>query len=86
MARDSLQDVVLDGKVFAWYTGLPFRGLTITQYSTMWNVVLRATNRQGVNVYAMVRVHDPLEGLGQLMEMLSSKGGSRHWHVDKYVR
>jgi len=71
---------------FAADTGMTFRGLSVTERGDGWNVVIRASNRSGERVYAMVTAVDPMEGVDALFEYVSSRGGVNAWRIDKYAQ
>ena len=77
-------DTILDGKEFAFYTGLVFRGLSISETSGGFNVVIRATRPLGDLVYCMVSHEDPQQGLKNLLNSVSVKGGESLWRYDKF--
>jgi len=76
---------VLDEKEFAFVTGVAFRGMTISQHSAWWNVVVRGYQRDGTPVYART-VGPEIDGtVRDLLLALSSPGGGKLWHFDRYA-
>lgn len=71
-------------KEFLFEIGVEFRGLTISESSEGYNIIIRAYLRNNSPVYAMVNHEDPYEGLYVLMETLSQKNGSGLWRTDKF--
>lgn len=84
MAFSKLGDTVLEPHSFAHTTGMTFRGMTITETTGGYNVVLRAYTKSGTAVYAMTTETDYLEGLRRLLWAVSGAGGSELWRKDKF--
>ena len=76
----------LDPQEFAHLTGRTFRGLTISERSDGFNIILRGYTRQAEPIYAMSTATHPVVGLLQLLNALSGKGGEVLWRDDKYAR
>lgn len=81
-----LDTLLFDPKEFAFMTGTTFRGLSITEGGSGWNIVLRAYGSDGEALYAMTQHDDPLEGLTILLGALSTRRGATLWHHDKYYK
>lgn len=65
----------VDNQHFAYYLGNSFRGLTISERSDGYNVILRAYDKKGLPVYAMSTGADASDALARLVDALSSRGG-----------
>lgn len=76
----------LDPHEFAYVTGQVFRGLTISERESGFNIILRAYNRKNQAIYAMMSAEHPVDGLLALLNALSGKGGESLWRMDKYAR
>lgn len=76
----------LDPHEFAYLTGKTFRGLTISERADGYNIIMRAYDRRGKALYAMITASHPVIGLLQLLNGLSGKGGEVLWRHDKYAR
>ena len=77
---------ILDPHVFAENTGHTFRGLSITEKSAGWNVVLRSFGPDGGAYYAIGQSESPLDALERLYEALGKRGGARLWRLDKFFQ
>jgi hypothetical protein len=77
-------DTILDGHEFAFYMGRRFRGLSITENGSGWNIIIRSWSLAGQAEYARGHHENPQEGLKALLNALASKGGERLWHHDKF--
>lgn len=75
----------LDYQHFAYYTGHTFRGLTISERPSGYNVILRSYSKKGEPLYAMGTGNDASDVLARLLDALSSKGGESLWRLDKYA-
>lgn len=82
---DSLS-LQLDQKGLAFDLGVQFRGLTISENSSGYHIILRAYLRDGSPVYAINDADDPVEGLEDLMDVLLQRGGSGLWRKDKFFK
>lgn len=80
----SLDRLLSDPQEFAHLTGRHFRGLTISENGTGYNVVVRAFDGEGNALYAMNQHTDPYTGLKELLAALSTTKGSVLWRRDKY--
>jgi len=78
--------IIIDPKGFAYDTGVSFRGLTISEASDDYNVIIRGRLRDGQAVYAMTKSDNPEEALRNLMGVLGSKNGKQLWHKDRFAR
>lgn len=78
--------LALDPQEFAHLTGQSFRGLTVSERDSGFNIILRAYGRKQQAIYAMLSSDHPVDGLLQLLNALSGKGGEALWRVDKYAR
>lgn len=82
--------LLLDPQEFAYYTGMAFRGLSVTKHRGTggWNVILRAETRDGKYVYAMMTTR-PGESFREtakaLMAAVSGKTGKDFWYPDKFA-
>lgn len=81
-----LDDLLFDSKEFSFLTGRTFRGLTITEAGTGFNIVLRAFGPDNEPLYAMTQHNDPREGLSVLLGVLSTRRGPELWHRDRYYK
>lgn len=79
-----LLNIKFDDKEFAAATGNTFRGLTISRAEEGWNVVVRATDKEGVDVYAMYQEEDIEAGFNDLMDDLASKQAKYLWRLDRW--
>lgn len=86
MASNHTLAVRLSEKEFAYRTGVSFRGLTISQTETGWNVVVRGFSREGAPVYSLVQHTDAVTALEILVQSLSGRDGPALWHKDKFYR
>lgn len=75
----------LHAKSFSFELGAAFRGLTITETSNGFNIILRASLSNGTPVYSMTVADDIGKGLSSLIDALSGSGGAKLWHFDKYA-
>lgn len=86
MASNYTLSLTFSGKEFAYRTGVRFRGLTISQTETGYNIVIRGFTSDRAPVYSMAQHENPALGLDILLNALDGKGGARMWHKDKYYR
>lgn len=84
MTLNHTLDLRLSEKEFAYRTGVSFRGLTISQTETGWNVIIRGFKRDHTPVYSIFQHHDPVTALEMLVGALGGKAGPRMWHKDKF--
>lgn len=82
----SLDTLLFDSKEFSFLTGHSFRGVTISQSGSGWNVVLRAFTSELDPVYAITQHDDPHEGLQLLLGALATRAGGQLWRHDKYFK
>lgn len=85
MTREVALQLFLDEKGFAFDTEHVFRGLTLSETSTGFNCVVRATTKTGQAVYAMTTALDPQEGLNRLYGALTHGNGSTLWRPDRFA-
>ena len=85
MALHKLGKTVLDPQTFAFETGVTFRGLTISENSEGYNVVIRGYDQSGLPVYCMTHDTDYLDGLTRLIWAVSRGNGANLWRKDKYA-
>lgn len=83
--REIALQLLLDDKGFIFDTGFTFRGLTVSETSTGFNCVVRATSKAGGPVYAMTSDTDPAEGLNRLYDALSQGNGHTLWRFDRFA-
>lgn len=81
-----LLPTILDPQVFAFETGYSFRGMTISENSQGYNIILRAYAPDKSAVYAMGSNADPLDGLQALFNALSTAKGTSLWRIDNYAK
>jgi hypothetical protein len=74
-----------DPQHFAFETGYAFRGLTISEAVTGFNVVLRAYAPDRTPVYAMTTAEHPGQGLERLATALSKRDGYELWRFDRFA-
>lgn len=79
-------ELVIDPKSFAFYTGVDFRGLTVSERGTGWIIILRATKRNGDKVYAAWETDDLVDGFDQFLDALTDSHTRIGWHTDKYAK
>ena len=77
---------LVDPHDFAYYTGLPLRGISYTLTPQGWQVIFRAIHQTKGPVYCLYVAVDLETALRGLLTMVSSKGGSRYWYPDKYAK
>ena len=78
--------LTLDRKGLAFDLGVQFRGLTVSENSTGYHIILRAYLKNGSPVYAINDSTDPEEGLQDLFEALEARGGAGMWRRDKFAK
>lgn len=78
--------LTLDMKGLSFDLGVQFRGLTISENSDGYHIILRAYLRNGSPVYAINDADDPGEGLQDLFDALANRGGSGLWRKDKFFK
>lgn len=78
--------LTLDMKGLSFDLGVEFRGLTISENSSGYHIILRAYLRNGSPVYAINDADDPEEGLQDLFDALENRGGSGLWRKDKFFK
>jgi hypothetical protein len=78
--------LTLDRKGLSFDLGVEFRGLTISENSTGYHIILRAYLRNGSPVYAINDAEDPVEGLQDLFDTLENRGGAGMWRKDKFFK
>lgn len=78
--------LTLDMKGLAYDLGVQFRGLTISENSSGYHIILRAYLKNGAPVYAINDAVDPEEGLQDLFDALEARGGSGMWRKDKFFK
>lgn len=83
--RSSSLSLTVDDKGFVFDTGHTFRGLTISECMSGYNVIIRALNKHGAPVYAMTTADDPGDGIFDLMSALTASSGASLWRPDKYA-
>lgn len=88
MSRDNGFDLahVLDPQHFADITGVAFRGLTISENGTGYNIVFRGTELTGEPVYAMTHSPYPLDGVKNLLAALADRSGKNLWRGDRFAK
>ncbi len=74
----------LDPEEFAYRTGVAFRGLTVSQTPTGWNIIFRAYLKGGQAVYTMSQGDDLSGGLRALFAVAAGRNGNKCWHRDKF--
>lgn len=84
--RRSPLTLTLDMKGLAFDLGVQFRGLTISENSAGYHIIIRAYLRNGSPVYAINDADDPEEGLQDLLDLLADRGGSGLWRKDKFFK
>lgn len=84
--RRSSLALTLDRKGLSFDLGVQFRGLTISENSAGYHIILRAYLRDGSPVYAINDAEDPEEGLQSLFKALENRGGSGMWRRDKFFK
>lgn len=75
---------ILDPQVFAVYTGVAIRGLSYKRIDGAWRIIVKGTKRDGSLVYSLFAAVELEDAIHKLLTLLSSKGGMRYWHPDKY--
>jgi len=75
----------LDAQEFAADTGKVLRGLTITVTEDGVKATIRATDKNGVHVYATYAGQYPDATLNDLLDALLSKSASYLWSVDRWA-
>lgn len=78
--------LTLDTKGLSFDLGVEFRGLTISENSSGYHIILRAYLRNGSPVYAINDADDPGDGLQDLFDALANRGGSGMWRQDKFFK
>lgn len=81
-----LDDLLFDTQEFAFLTGQTFRGLTISECGSGYNIVLRAFDRDNEPLYAMAQHSDAREGLRVLLGALATRHGPKLWRHDKFYK
>ena len=76
--------MLLDPSEFAYRTGKALRAISIQRKPDCWQIVLRAGDHNGGALYSLFAAVTLSEALERALSALSSKGGSRYWHPDKY--
>jgi hypothetical protein len=82
--NDGLLSISILHQEFAYETGVRFEGLSISEASDGWKVVIRGRLRDGDAVYAMTVGEEPVAALQGLVEALCGREGLRFWHTDKF--
>lgn len=77
--------MIVDPQVFATYTGKAFRGLSFHKVADGWRVILKATKRDGTFVYSLFAAGELEDAIHGILTMVSSKGGERYWHPDRFA-
>lgn len=85
MAKSVQYHLRLDPQQFAMDTGKVFRGLTITKKDNDYNIILRATDKEGVAIYALFQSESVEDGFKELLEILLSKQASYFWRFDGWA-
>lgn len=81
-----LLDINIDISEFAWYTGMVFRGLTISETGAGWNIILRCYDKEGDRLYCMTQTNDLREGFKGLLAAVGGKDGYKLWRHDKFAK
>lgn len=84
--RPTALALTLDTKGLSFDLGVEFRGLTISENSKGYHIILRAYLRNGSPVYAINDAVDPVEGLQDLFDALEQRGGAGMWRKDKFYK
>lgn len=86
MSKSNAFTMGVDLQHFAFETETTFRGLTISQKEDGWNIVVRATDKNGSQIYAIVQHEDINVGLAELASALASKDAHYFWRLDTWAK
>lgn len=78
--------LLLDPQVFAYYTGLVYRGVALKRQEDSWRLIFYAERIDGTPVYAFFAATVLQDAVEVACRAILSKDGRRYWHPDKYAK
>lgn len=78
--------VKVDLQGFAFETGMDFRGLTISKREDGWNFVIRATDKDGTDLYCIEQKESLDVAFEDLWGVVCSKDAKYFWRLDSWSR